>query len=49
MHFPETSVGNRKSITVTDFEKINWQPIYERVNQCILSCIYKFHAKKAPN
>ena len=45
MHFPETSVGNRKSITVKDFEKINWQPIYERVNQCI----YKFHAKKAPN
>ena len=40
-------LGDRKSITVKEFEKINWLPIHERVNQCILSCIYKFHAKKA--
>ena len=42
-------LGDRKSITVTEFEKINWLPIHERVNQCMLSCIYKFHAKKAPD
>ena len=42
-------LGDRKSITVKEFEKINWLPIHERVNQCILSCIYKFHAKKAPD
>ena len=40
-------LGDRKIITVKEFEKINWQPIYERVNQCILS--YKFNAKKTPN
>ena len=38
-------LGDRKSITVKEFEKINWLPIHERVSQCILSCIYKFHAK----
>ena len=32
-----------------ELETINWLPIHERVNQRILSCIYKFHAKKAPN
>ena len=42
-------LGDRKSITVKEFEKINWLPIHERVNQCILSCVYKFHAKKAPD
>ena len=42
-------LGDRKSITVKEFEKINWLPIHERFNQCILSCIYKFHAEKAPN
>ena len=42
-------LGDRKSITVKEFEKINWLPIHERVNQCIISCIYKFHAKKAPD
>ena len=40
-------LGDRKSITVKEFEKINWLPIHKKVNQCILSCIYKFHAKKA--
>ena len=42
-------LGDRKSITVKKFEKISWLPIHEKVNQCILSCIYKFHAKKAPD
>ena len=41
-------LGDRKSIKVKEFEKINWLPIHERVNQCILSCTYKFHAKKHP-
>ena len=41
-------LGDRKSITVKEFEKINWLPIHKRVNQCILSFIYKFHAKKHP-
>ena len=42
-------LGDRKSITVKEFEKINWLPIHERVNQCILSCIYKFHTKTSPD
>ena len=42
-------LGDRKSITVKKSEKISWLPIHEKVNQCILSCIYKFHAKKAPD
>ena len=32
-----------------EFEKINWLPIQDRVNQCTLSCIYKFHAENAPD
>ena len=42
-------LGDRKSIAVKELEKINWLPIQERFNQCMLSCIYKFHAKKAPD
>ena len=42
-------LGDRKSITVQEFEKLNWMPIHERVNQWILSCVYKFLPKKAPN
>ena len=42
-------LGDRKSISVQEFEKINWLPIHERVNQCTLSCIYKFHAKNLPD
>ena len=38
---------DKKSRTPKEFEKINWLPIHERVNQCILSCIYKFHAEKS--
>ena len=32
-------LGNRKSITVKEYEKMNWLAIPERVSQCILSCI----------
>ena len=31
-----------------EFEKINWLPIHDRVNQCTLSSIYKFHVNNAP-
>ena len=41
-------LGDRRSITVKEFETTNWLPIHERVNQCTLSCIYKFHARKHP-
>ena len=40
---------DRKNITFKEFEKINWLLNHERANQCTLSCIYKFHAKKAPD
>ena len=38
---------DRTSIKVKKFEKINWLPIQDRVNQCALSWIYRFHTKKA--
>ena len=41
-------LGDRTSIKVKEFEEINWLPIQDRVNQCTLSWIYRFHAKKAP-
>ena len=41
-------LGDRASIKTTKFEKINWLPIQERVNQCTLSSIYKFHSNIAP-
>ena len=41
-------LGDRTSIKVKDVEKINWLPIQDRVNQCTLSWIYRFHTKKAP-
>ena len=41
-------LGDRASIKSNEFEKINWLPIQERVNQCTLSSIYKFHCKNAP-
>ena len=37
-------LGDRTSIKV-----LNWLPIHDRVNQCILSAIYKFHANNAPD
>ena len=42
-------LGDRTSIKKEEFEKINWLPIQERVNQCTLSCIYKFQTKNAPD
>ena len=42
-------LGNRKRITVKEFEKINWPPIHESVSQYMLSYIYKFHTKKVPD
>ena len=43
-------LGDRKSITVKEFEKVNWLSINESVNQCMLSCIYKVvYTKKAPD
>ena len=41
-------LDDRKGILVKEFEKITWLPIHERVNLCIIPCIYKFHAKKHP-
>ena len=41
-------LGDRKKY-YSIIEKINWLPIHERVNQCIISFIYKFHAEKAPD
>ena len=41
--------GDRTSITNEDFKKINWLPIQDRVNQCILSSVYKFHNNTAPD
>ena len=40
-------LGDTKSMTVKEFEKRNWLPIPERVNQSIFSYIYEFHAKTA--
>ena len=40
-------LGDRKSITVKEFEKVNWMSINASLNQSIPSCIYKVHAKKA--
>jgi len=42
-------LGDRTSITMKEFEKINWLPIQERVNQCTLASIYKFYAKNTPD
>ena len=47
MHLILPKTRRQKSIKVKGFEKINCLPIHERLNQCPLSCIYKFHAKKA--
>ena len=41
-------LGDRTSIKINEFEKINWLPIHDRVNQCTLAFIYKFHANNAP-
>ena len=41
-------LGDRTSIKINEFEKINWLPIHDRVNQFALSSIYKFHANIFP-
>ena len=38
-----------EQVKINEFEKINWLPIHDRVNQCILSSVYKFHANNAPD
>ena len=42
-------LGDRTSVTVKEFEKINWLPIQERGNQCILSFVYKFQSNTGPD
>ena len=42
-------LGDRTSVKVNEFEKINWLPIQERVNQRTLSFVYKFQTKKGPD
>ena len=42
-------LGDRTSIKIDEFEKINWLPIHRRVNHCILSTICKFHANNTPD
>ena len=42
-------LGDRTSVTVKEFEKINWLPIQERVNQCTLSFVYKFQSNTGPD
>ena len=32
-------LGDKTSVTVKEFEKINWLPIRERVNRCSFFCI----------
>ena len=41
-------LGDRISVKINEFEKINRLPIHDRVNQCTLSFMYKFHANNAP-
>ena len=42
-------LGNRTSIKINEFEKENLLPIHDRVNQCILFSIHKFHTNNAPD
>ena len=42
-------LGDKTSIKINEFEKINWLPIHDSVNQCIRSSIYKCHANNAPD
>ena len=36
-------------ISQNEFEKLNWLPISDRINQCILSNTFKFANDIAPN
>ena len=43
-------LGDGKSITVKEFEKINWLPIHERPSQSMHTFLYiQISCKKAPN
>ena len=37
------------NISQNDFEKLNWLPIRDRINQCILSTTFKFVSDIGPN
>ena len=41
-------LDDRTCIKINEFDKINWLTIHDRVNNYILSSIYKFHANNAP-
>ena len=41
-------LGDRTSITINEFENVNWAPINDRVDQCTLCSIYKFYSDNAP-
>ena len=41
-------LGGRTSIKINGFEKINWLPIHDTINQCTLSSMYKVHTNKVP-
>ena len=36
-------------ISHNEFEKLNWLPIIDRINQCILSTTFKFVSDMGPN
>ena len=42
------NLGNRAHIGVKEFEKINWLPTKERIEQCICVNIYKFFKNISP-
>ena len=42
-------LGDRTSVTGKEFEKTNWLPIQERVNQCTISFVYKFQSNTGPD
>ena len=41
-------LGDRTSVKINEFEKINWLVIHDKANQCTFSSIYKLHANNAP-
>ena len=43
------SLDNMAHISQNEFEKLNWLPISERINQCILSTTFKFVSDIGPN
>ena len=41
-------LGNRTHLGYSDFKKINWLPVEDRVFQCISAYAFKFFIKKCP-